>query len=105
MRLEVVMITVIGKSIAISTSKIKKITAIKKNRREKGSRADLFGSNPHSNGELFSRSSIIFFESSVVNIMIINERTNDIVNMVVIIIIIYSAITGFLIGSQIYSIY
>jgi hypothetical protein len=40
---------------AISTSKIKKIIAIKKNRKEKGSRDELKGSNPHSNGELFSR--------------------------------------------------
>ena len=41
---------------AISTSKIKKVTAIKKNRNEKwGRRVELFGSNPHSNGEEFSR--------------------------------------------------
>ena len=50
-----------GKRSVISTSKIKKIMAIKKNRSEKGSRADLFGSNPHSNGKLFSRSLIVFF--------------------------------------------
>lgn len=37
-----------GKINVISTSKIKKITAIKKNRRENGSRADPLGSNPHS---------------------------------------------------------
>jgi hypothetical protein len=42
-----------GNSSAISTSKIMKITAIKKNRDEKGSRAEFFGSNPHSNGDLF----------------------------------------------------
>jgi len=36
-----------------STSKIMKITAIRKKRDEKGSRADIFGSNPHSNGDLF----------------------------------------------------
>jgi hypothetical protein len=35
--------TVIGSSNAISTSKIKKIRAIRKNRNEKGNRADLFG--------------------------------------------------------------
>ena len=44
--LEVNIIIVMGKSKAISTSKIKKITAIKKNRNEKGSQAELFGSNP-----------------------------------------------------------
>jgi hypothetical protein len=43
--------------------------AIRKNRRENGSRADLFGSNPHSNGYLFSRSSNIFFDRIDVNIM------------------------------------
>jgi len=45
-----------GKRRTISTSKIKKIIAKRKNRREKGSRADLIGSNPHSKGEFFSRS-------------------------------------------------
>ena len=50
-----------GRRRVISTSKIKKITAIRKNRREKGSRADPLGSNPHSKGEFFSRSIIVFF--------------------------------------------
>lgn len=40
----------------ISTSKIKKITAIKKKRIEKEIRLEVFTSNPHSNGEGFSRS-------------------------------------------------
>jgi hypothetical protein len=46
-----------GKGIrrAISTSKIRKITARRKNRREKGVRAVWFGSNPHSYGLAFSR--------------------------------------------------
>ena len=39
-----------------STSKIRKITANKKKRIEKGRRAVPIGSKPHSNGELFSRS-------------------------------------------------
>lgn len=39
-----------------STSKIKKITAIKKKCLENGIRGDLIGSNPHSNGDDFSRS-------------------------------------------------
>lgn len=38
--------------------------ANKKNRREKGKRADLIGSNPHSNGDLFSRSEIPRFAST-----------------------------------------
>jgi hypothetical protein len=46
-----------------SISKIKKITAIKKNRTENGSRADLLGSNPHSKGEGFSRSNISFLKN------------------------------------------
>lgn len=56
------MMIIIGKISAISTSKIKKIIVIKKNRREKGKRDDDFGSNPHSNGDDFSRSMIVFFE-------------------------------------------
>jgi hypothetical protein len=39
-----------------SMSKIRKITAIRKNWIENGSRAELIGSNPHSKGEGFSRS-------------------------------------------------
>ena len=53
-----------GKRRVISTSKIKKITAIKKNRNEKGRRALPLGSNPHSNGEFFSRSVMVFFARS-----------------------------------------
>lgn len=56
-----------GKRRAISTSKIKKITAIRKNRREKGSREDLLGSKPHSKGDLFSRSTIEFLDSKDAN--------------------------------------
>jgi len=55
-------IKMMGSKRAISTSKIRKITAIKKNRKEKGKRAELLGSNPHSKGELFSRSTIDFLE-------------------------------------------
>lgn len=52
----VIIFVMAGNRRTISTSKIKKITARRKNRREKGSRAELIGSNPHSNGDLFSRS-------------------------------------------------
>ena len=55
-------ITIMGKIRAISTSKIMKIIAIKKNWRENGSRDDDLGSNPHSKGEFFSRSIIDFFD-------------------------------------------
>ena len=45
-----------GSNRTISRSKIRKTTARRKKRREKGSRADPLGSKPHSNGEAFSRS-------------------------------------------------
>ena len=61
--LQKLIIEAIGSNKVISTSKIKKITAIKKKRKEKGRRAVPFGSNPHSNGEFFSRSEIIFLDS------------------------------------------
>lgn len=57
----------------ISISKIKKIIAIKKNCIEKGNRGDEDGSNPHSKGEFFSRSKIVFFDNSVANNITINE--------------------------------
>lgn len=46
----------IGSNKTISISKTIKITASKKNRKEKGIRALFLGSNPHSKGEHFSRS-------------------------------------------------
>jgi hypothetical protein len=75
----------IGNSSAISTSKIMKITAIKKNRDEKGSCAEFFGSNPHSNGDLFSRSSLIFFQISVASTIIADDNRMAIIAVVIII--------------------
>lgn len=46
----------IGTNKTISMSKTMKITASRKNRVENGIRADFIGSNPHSNGDDFSRS-------------------------------------------------
>lgn len=46
----------IGRRRTISMSKTRKITANRKNRRENGIRAEFLGSNPHSNGDSFSRS-------------------------------------------------
>lgn len=54
-----------GRRIEISISKIKNTIAIRKNRIENGIRDVFFGSNPHSKGEAFSRSKIVFFENSV----------------------------------------
>lgn len=56
-------VIIIGRIRAISTSKIKKIMAIKKNRIEKGRREELIGLNPHSKGDNFSRSLFFFFDS------------------------------------------
>jgi len=78
------MITINGKSNAISTSKIRKITAIKKNCNEKGRREDDFGSNPHSKGEFFSRSENVFFEiivAIIITSILINKMINAIVNI------------------------
>lgn len=48
-----------------STSKIKKIIEIKKNRNEKGKRAFKKGENPHSNGLIFSLSKFILFPTKI----------------------------------------
>lgn len=79
---------IIGKIRAISTSKIKKIIAIKKKCRENGRREDDFGSKPHSKGEHFSRSKIVFLERIVAKIIMIqasNRRIKPIVNIIKII--------------------
>lgn len=62
-----------GKIKAISTSKIKKIIAIKKNRIEKGIRDELKGLNPHSKGDIFSRSWVVFLANKE-EILIINRE-------------------------------
>jgi hypothetical protein len=102
-KLETGRIIIIGSNRAISTSKIKKITAIKKNRKEKGKRDDLLGSKPHSKGDLFSRSIMVFFdkiEASAMTTLTIIPRTKAIIE---IIIITYSKLSlVLLIGSQRY---
>jgi hypothetical protein len=101
--LDVRMVIGIGKNSAISTSKIIKITAIKKNRDEKDSREEFFGSNPHSNGNLFSRSSLIILEIKVVNTtMDADTKMVTVAAVVIIVIIIYLVFTNFSIGSQVY---
>lgn len=62
-----------GKIRAISTSKIRKIIAIKKNRIEKGIREEFRGLKPHSNGEIFSCSRYIFFLNNEERIITIKE--------------------------------
>lgn len=56
---------IIGRIMTISMSKIKNNTANRKNWIENGVRDLLLGSNPHSNGDIFSRSRIDFFEITV----------------------------------------
>lgn len=63
-KFEILKIKIIGKIKAISTSKIRKIIVIKKNRIEKGKREEFIGSKPHSKGDVFSRSFIVFFASN-----------------------------------------
>ena len=61
------------------------MTAIKKNRKEKGSREDLLGSNPHSKGEHFSRSAMDFLdtkEASIITIVVIVSRIIIIQNII-----------------------
>lgn len=55
----------IGIMMVISISKIRKITAMRKNRIEKGKRADPFGSKPHSKGDSFSRRRVVFLNNRV----------------------------------------
>ena len=68
-KFEKFIIKIIGKINAISTSKIKKIIVIKKNFKEKGIREEDIGSNPHSNGDLFSRSEYLFLDKIVASII------------------------------------
>lgn len=65
-------VKIMGRIKAISTSKIKKMIAIRKNRIEKGSRDEFIGLNPHSKGDNFSRSEIFFFPKIVDRAITIN---------------------------------
>lgn len=76
-------VKIIGKIKAISTSKIKKIIAIKKNRIEKGNREEFNGLNPHSKGEIFSCSKKFFFlriEDKNITINEIKKIIKEIIN-------------------------
>lgn len=91
--LEISIIDANGNKRVISTSKIKKMTAIKKNRNEKGNRAVPLGSNPHSNGEFFSRSEIVFFDKREAIIITKMEINKTIIIAENKIIIVFSKIT------------
>lgn len=104
-KFEAFIVKIIGRIKAISTSKIKKIIEIKKNWREKGKREDLFGSNPHSKGDAFSRSNLVFLEirndriKRIIQRMIINKKIKLKEK------IIYTKLLDFMIGSHIYFLY
>jgi hypothetical protein len=74
-----------GSKMAISTSKIRKMIAIMKNRREKGIRDVENGENPHSKGEVFSRSKLVFFPKRVAVMIIARAIIKIIVNNLIII--------------------
>lgn len=81
--LENLIIIIIGKINAISTSKIKKIIAIIKNRIEKGRREESEGSKPHSKGDLFSRSIKAFLDKREASSITINAINKTIYAMII----------------------
>lgn len=78
-----------GISKVISISKIKKISLIKKNWILNGKWLDEIGSNPHSNGDIFSWSVIDFFEIKIFKNIRKKEIIIKISIVIIIIIIIY----------------
>lgn len=78
-----------GINIVISISKIKKIRLIIKKWILKGGWVDANGSNPHSKGDIFSRSWKDFFEIIKLTIIKINGREKIIIKRLIIKIIIY----------------
>lgn len=88
-KLENFIVKIIGSKRVISTSKIRKIIVIKKNRNENGIRELLIGLNPHSNGDIFSRFNFIFFEIIVEIFIIIKGIISIMIKGIVIKIIIY----------------
>ncbi len=77
-------ITGIGIISVISTSKIRKIIAIKKNCIEKGAREKNWGLYPHSNGDIFSRSLKDLFPRREFNIIITLAITIEIMKISII---------------------
>lgn len=78
----------VGISSTISISNTIKIIANMKNRKENGIRALFFGSNPHSNGDVFSRSECdrLFRDLATINrIAAMVTASSDVINGVYII--------------------
>lgn len=76
-----------GISKTISMSNTIKITAKRKNRVENGSRAVFLGSNPHSNGDAFSRSFVdrVLIRSVIINTAVGMIIARRIANVIIII--------------------
>jgi hypothetical protein len=94
-----------GRRIVISTSKIRKMMAIRKNRRENGIRLDENGSNPHSKGEDFSRLDVFFFLSREAAIMTIIETIRVNSDDMIIGRIIFLIVINLMFGRHLYLIY
>ena len=65
----VIIVIGIGIRRTISMSNTRKMTARRKNRSEKGIRAEAFGSKPHSKGVLFSELGVVFIDRKTVAII------------------------------------
>lgn len=91
-----------GSNITISTSKIKKMIVIRKNRKENGKRELELLSKPHSKGDAFSRSLLVLVakirEILITTITTIKRKGTKINKCI----IIFSVKPVLLIGSQIY---
>jgi len=106
LKFEELRVIIIGKIKAISTSKIKKIIAIKKNRIENGIREELKGLNPHSKGDNFSRSWLFFFAKTVDSFITIMEIIKKIIAKINKLKIIYiNFFLNLTIGSRLYFLY
>lgn len=88
-----------GIIIIISISNTRNRIAIRKNCEEKGDRDDLFGSNPHSKGEIFSRSIILFFLTTIHNVI---NKIEIVINIIIVNVLIHITFSYkvLLIGSQ-----
>lgn len=99
-------VIIMGRIRAISTSKIKKMIAIKKNRIEKGAREEFKGLNPHSKGDIFSWLRVSFFLNIKANIITIKEIKKMIIEEMNKLRIIYIKLNlNLMIGSHLYFLY
>jgi len=89
-----------GMSKVISMSKIKKISLIMKKWILKGQWLEDIGSNPHSKGDVFSRSLVVFFEiKKLISIMVVAIVINKNIMIISWVIIYTKDKLDFLIGN------